>query len=107
MSKLAPFKHSPRIGAWYVYVLCEEGASRTGPVKIGTSNQVAYRIDCMQSGNPRRLVVLHLLEVDSKRRALDLERAVKARLTPVWLGRDWLAEDADTVIAALCEVARG
>lgn len=93
--------------AHFVYVLAEAGGEDAGPTKIGTATNVAYRVDSLRGGNPRRLVIIETFALPSRDRALAVERAVKDSLTCVAVGRDWLVEGSATVLDAIRKVLNG
>lgn len=86
---------------WTVYIVHEHGAA-DGPVKIGTANNLAYRLASLRNGNWRRLVVAAQWNVGSRAEALRVERHVLKALGEARIGvRDWLMCSAQEVVEAV------
>jgi hypothetical protein len=75
---------------WFVYVAFEYGADESGPCKIGTANDVKYRLAGLQNGNPRRLVIAATYKFGNRASALAVEKAIHAEFKESRLpNRDW------------------
>jgi T5orf172 domain len=71
----------------YVYVIAEEGNDSL--VKVGISKSATKRLTGLQTGNPRKLTILHVVSVASVSAAYALEMAVHDRLGKWRLNGEW------------------
>jgi hypothetical protein len=87
---------------WFVYVAFEYGADDSGPCKIGTANDVKYRLASLQNGNPRRLVIAAAYKFGNRTAALAVEKAIHAEFAEFRLpDRDWFFTDPRSLTEAI------
>jgi hypothetical protein len=67
-------------------------------VKIGKANNVAFRLQELQSGNSKPLTVLHSIHCNSNKEALKLERILHQYFKEVVIGREWYKLTTDDVL---------
>jgi hypothetical protein len=82
-----------------VYVI---GESDSGPVKIGVSTQVGYRLECLQSGNYRQLKILFSSDfIATRREAWHIENKIHKLLNGFVIRSEWFLCSAKAAIEAI------
>lgn len=103
MSDFAKQLRISELFGWHVYAIAESDGEYC---KIGTASRPKYRIEGIQNGNPRRLIVISVWHVQSRAHALDLEaKALKIVGERRLSGRDWIRCDAATAKRAVTDAA--
>ena len=87
---------------WSVYVI---GSRKTGPLKIGTTNALWSRLDCLQCANPYPLLIMQALIVEQPCDAAALEKEAHRRLADCRLMGEWFDAHHDLIAGVLTEVA--
>ena len=80
--------------SFYVYVVQEVKASRTAPIKIGVTNDTAWRMSALQNGNPRKLEYRLLFGPMSRSAAFDFEGHLQSCLREFCLRNEWFSGKA-------------
>ena len=105
---MSRYAHAGDRGPWHLYVLHEAGSQDCGPCKVGTANNVDYRVAGLQGGNPRPLVVAQIYQVRDRNSALCVERAVRSALLDARIpNRDWYNLPLTIVVAAMQSALSG
>lgn len=82
--------HADDRGPWFIYLIYEKGSAGIGPVKVGTANNVTYRVDGQRGGNWRDLIIHSSFEFRDRGTALVVDREIKQRFAQFRVGRrDW------------------
>jgi hypothetical protein len=94
---------------WYVYIICHaDGDGVAGPCKIGMTKALGSRLKTLQTGSPRRLILLGTIMWPYREFARDFEGALhealaEHRLTGEWFNID--PHDAASVVACFARDA--
>jgi hypothetical protein len=76
------------VHGWHVYLVQEDGGAFC---KIGTALTLNYRLAGLKNGNPRPLSITHSWHLDSRDKALRVERRALELAGPRRLAnRDWV-----------------
>lgn len=94
-----------------VYVICEaDSAWVKPPVKVGLANDPSRRLSQIQTGYPRRLIVLHWFPCPHRDIARDVEQTFHARNGRLRMEGEWFDiapfEAVGRVGLILCEMIR-
>lgn len=94
-----------------VYVICEaDSAWIRPPVKVGLAGDPSRRLSQIQTGYPRRLVVLHWFPCPHRDIAREIEQTFHARHEQVRMSGEWFDiapfEAVGSVGLILCEIVR-
>lgn len=81
------FWESRLVNAPYVYFI---QSGDDGPIKIGLSSKPFRRVQQLQTGNPRELLLRHVLPGDRAMEAQLHARFEPARIRGEWFGREYL-----------------
>lgn len=71
---------------YYIYFI---QAGEKGPIKIGVANNVANRLESLQTGNHEELRVIHSFQVSGKSKAFDFERQLHKYFRHKCIRREW------------------
>lgn len=78
----------------YVYLIAE---GEEGPVKIGVSKNPGWRICELQSGNPRKLKLIHCWLMMSRSEAFEFEQKMLRQLAERRMAGEWIDADVDFI----------
>lgn len=71
----------------YLYIIREEG--KRPPVKVGVSMNVEKRLATLQTGNPRKLILVAKAHMGSKKKAYAVERMIHKRFLEQHIHGEW------------------
>lgn len=63
--------------------------SNSDPIKIGVADNVEKRLDNMQTGNPRELVILYKIPMNSRSHAFMVENRIHKKLSKHRIRGEW------------------
>jgi len=72
----------------YLYII-RSGLSNSDPIKIGIADNVENRLSGMQTGNPRELVVLYKIPMNSRNHAFMVENRLHRKLSKFNIRGEW------------------
>lgn len=98
LAKAKASRHRTRQEGHFVYVV---GTADGAAMKIGSTADIAPRLQQLQNGNHVRLTLHRLFRVGSCRDAVMLERASQKRLAPHHASGEWFLVTCDEAIAAV------
>jgi hypothetical protein len=97
---------SGKIHGWYVYVIAESGVSKA--CKVGRARDVACRRATLQTGNPRKLVIVQKWHLDTREMAVNVERSVLRFYDGIRLVRsEWIEQPPSAVVGTVNSMIYG
>lgn len=91
------------MNSFYVYVIQEQKASRTAPIKIGVSSNIDRRLLCLQTYNPRALEIKLRFGPMGRAAAYGFESHLQHELKPYHLRGEWYSGKA---LKLICNPSR-
>ena len=72
----------------YLYII-RAGLSLSDPVKIGVANNIEKRLDAMQTGNHKELVILYKIPMNSREHAFSTEKRIHSQFRKQNIRGEW------------------
>ena len=80
----------------YVYLVKEYNSEF---YKIGRTNNLTQRLSTLQTGNPRRLILVDVIDCGDKQLSVDIEHELHELLSHVHIKGEWFKDSDETQIS--------